>query len=314
MKDSFNREINYARISVTDLCNLRCQYCMPPEGVIKKEHHQILTIEELETVANSLVELGINKIRLTGGEPLVRKGVLNFAQYLGSIPQLKTLAITTNGVLLGENALALKQAGVEYVNISLDTLSPEKYKQITRLGDLNSVLYGLNEAVKCNFKSIKINVVLLKGINDNEILSFIALSEKFNIEVRFIELMPFKVQKEFAESYFISAEDVIKKFHGLTYLGNTDNSTAEYYATENGGRLGFIRSMSNKFCNRCNRVRITADGLLITCLHGNQMFNLKPHIGVDLTEYISSCIMLKPAEHHLSDGVLQSRPMDEIGG
>ncbi|MEG2540463.1 MAG: GTP 3',8-cyclase MoaA, partial [Clostridia bacterium] len=264
MIDSFNREITYARISVTDRCNLRCAYCMPECGVEKLKHSQILSFEEMEQIVDSLVELGINKIRVTGGEPLVRKGVLNFLEYASKLPQIKTLALTTNGTLLRENAEALKRAGVENINISLDTFNQERYAKITRLGDINEALSGINEAIKCGFDTIKINAVLLKGINDNEVQDFIEFAERYNLEVRFIELMPFTAQSGFASEYFISASEVLSKCPNLTFLGSIDNSTAEYYLSPNGAKIGFISSLSNKFCGRCNRVRVTADGLLIT--------------------------------------------------
>ncbi|HPD02281.1 MAG TPA: GTP 3',8-cyclase MoaA [Eubacteriales bacterium] len=313
MKDGLGREINYARISVTDLCNLRCRYCMPEEGILKKEHREILSIEKLSQIAASLAELGFEKIRVTGGEPLVRRGIDAFLNYLGGL-NFATLALTTNGMLLSENVGVLKSAGVDLINVSLDTLNAEKYRYITCRGDLAAALAGIESAIEAGVFQVKINAVLLKGINDNEVSDFIRFSESRGVEVRFIELMPFSSQRKFAEEHFIGAGEIIKNHPELEYFGSAGNSTAEYYKTKNGGLIGFIRPMSKKFCAQCNRIRITADGMLLTCLHNNGAFDLKPYIGGGLTEFIKGCIQKKQSAHRLEDGELQCRDMKDIGG
>lgn len=314
MIDGFGRTIDYARISVTDLCNLRCEYCMPPDGVQKKLHSEILSIEELYGVAKALVSLGVKKIRLTGGEPLVRRGFVSLCEMISSLNGLETLAVTTNGQLLKEFAKPLKDAGVGSVNVSLDTLNAERYKQITRLGVLENTVLGVKTALNCNFSAVKVNAVLLHGVNDTEIPDFIKFAYDNNIVVRFIELMPFSnnLQKR---SEYVSADEIISKFlDGSEYLGAIGNSTAEYYRTKEGAKIGFIRPISAKFCARCNRVRITADGKLINCLHSPEYFDLKPYLNCGLKEYISDCVTHKPEAHHLAEGKLQEISMNKIGG
>jgi cyclic pyranopterin phosphate synthase len=247
MKDMHGREINYARISVTDRCNLRCRYCMPDCGIVQKHHSEILSLEDLEEISKCMVSLGINKIRVTGGEPLVRKGVVAFLARLKQIDGLNTLALTTNGVLLNEYAIPLKAAGVESLNISLDSLDPKKFLELARFGELNNVLSGIEAARMAGFEKIKLNTVLLKGINDDEILSLINYGAERNFDVRFIELMPFEAQNEFANSHYISADEIIAKLGPVEYLGPRNNSVAVYYKTESGASVGFIRPMQVLF-------------------------------------------------------------------
>ncbi len=313
MIDSFGREITYARISLTDRCNLRCRYCMPEEGISKKEHNEILSFENMEKIVDALISLGISKFRITGGEPLVRKGTIDFLAKLGK-KDIKKLSVTTNGTLLQEYAKDLYYAGVKAINVSLDTLNPERYKEITRTGELSEVLDGLKEAKSCGFETIKINVVLLKGINDNEVEDFIKYTNDNGFELRFIELMPFCSQSEFAAERFISLNEITDKHKNWEHLGHIDNSAADYYITETGSKVGLIKPLSQKFCGNCNRVRITAEGELLNCLHNRQSFDLKPHIDSNLENFIAECVSKKPLKHSLETGAAQKRDMNQIGG
>ena len=314
MKDSFGREITYARISLTDRCNLRCQYCMPESGIQKKEHEDILSFEDMEKIADTLIDLGINKIRITGGEPLVRKGAVEFLATLGKKEAIKKLSLTTNGTMLKEYAKALYLAGVNSINVSLDTLDSQKYREVTRNGDLTTVLEGLEVAKSCGFGILKINVVLLKGINDNEVEDLVKYAQDNGFELRFIELMPFCSQSKFANKHFISLNEIADNHKNWKYLGYIDNSTAEYYLTESGNKVGLIKPLSQKFCRSCNRVRITAAGELINCLHNPQSFDLKPYLDSDLGDYIEECVSKKPLKHCLEAGATQMRDMNQIGG
>src|SRR5699024_1628369 len=190
MKDSYQREITYLRLSVTDLCNLRCRYCMPAEGVVKKQHSEICSVEELVEMAAAAADCGVTKVRLTGGEPLVRRGILEICRGIRALPGVRELCLTTNGTLLPELAAPLREAGVDRLNVSLDTLRPDRYAYMTRRGELSQVLQGLEAAEQAGFSNTKVNVVLMAGFNDDEIGDFVALTERYPLEVRFIELMP----------------------------------------------------------------------------------------------------------------------------
>lgn len=314
MKDSYGRTINYARISITDRCNLRCQYCMPKSGIQKVGHEDILSFENMEKIVDALISLGVSKFRITGGEPLVRKGAVDFLATLGKKEGVNKLSITTNGTLLKEYSNALSLAGVNSVNVSLDTLNSQKYKEVTRIGDLETVINGLNEAKKCGFEMIKINVVLLKGINDNEVEAFIKYAKDNGFELRFIELMPFCSQSKYASKHFISLSEIVNKHKNWEYFGYIDHSAAEYYLTEDGNKVGLIKPLSQKFCSNCNRVRITASGELLNCLHNTQSFDLKPHLDSDLGQFIEECVSKKPLKHCLEEGAAQKRDMNQIGG
>lgn len=312
MLDRFLREINYARISLTDKCNLRCRYCMPAEGVPPKNHHDLLTLEEMEKVVDSLLELGIKKVRITGGEPLIRKDALHFISALGKKP-IKDLSLTTNGTQLVQYAAALKDAGVKNINISLDTLDRAKYRALTLTDGLESVIAGIEKACETGFDKLKLNVVLIRGINENETGNFIAFAKRYDMELRFIELMPFCSQKEYAVKNFVAAAEILEKYPDWQYVGARECSVAEYYDTGEG-LVGFIKPLSDKFCARCNRVRITAEGYLLPCLHSSSGGWLKPYIDKDLTSVIAGFIKQKPHAHSLETGCLQSMGMNRIGG
>lgn len=318
MKDSFGRKINYLRVSVTDLCNLRCKYCMPKEGICKRDHDDILTLEETEEIIKVFVSLGIDKVRITGGEPLVRKGILDLISNVGQLEGIKDFAITTNGLLLKRYAKDLKNRGLNRVNISLDTLNKNKYKEITRGGDLTKVLEGIDEARMVGLSPIKINTVLIGGFNDHEIRDFVNLTVKDNIDVRFIELMPIGEAQNWAIENFISNDIVLDKVRELMKIkGEDPSSPAIYYKMPEGkGKVGIINPITCKFCDYCNRVRITSTGKLKLCLHSDDEIDLKKVIreGKDLKEIILKEIYNKPESHNLEEGQYIKRNMFEIGG
>lgn len=318
MKDSFGREINYLRISVTDLCNLRCRYCMPQEGIPKLPHENVLSVEEIETLAKAFVNLGINKIRLTGGEPLVRRGILDIVERIGKLEGVKDFAITTNGVLLKNLAQELKNRGLKRVNISLDTLKEEKYKYITRIGNIKDVLEGIEAAKKVGLTPIKINTVLVRGFNDDEIEDLARLTEREEIDVRFIELMPIGEALKNESIKYISNQIVLEKLPELIPLEKKDpSSPALYYKLPNAkGRIGLINPISCKFCKYCNRVRLTAQGKMKLCLHSDEEVDLKEALrkGQDIESIIIDAINRKPESHQLERGQYITKKMYQIGG
>ena len=281
MVDRFGREINYLRVSVTDRCNLRCVYCMPEEGISVMNHDDILRYEEMLRVVRSSVGLGIVKVRVTGGEPLVRRGVVGFLSSLASLPGLKDLSLTTNGTLLGSMADDIFNAGVRRINVSLDSLNGVKYARITRGGFLDDVLGGLERARRVGFSPIKINVVTIKGLNEDEIIDFARLTIEQPYQVRFIELMPLGRAADEHESRYISNDEVrrqISRHFELELLDrkNKTDGPACIYRLRNGtGEIGLIGSGSSHFCRSCNRLRLTADGRLRTCLFSEREIDLK---------------------------------------
>lgn len=318
MLDSYGRSINYLRISITDLCNLRCRYCMTDKGVIKKEFEEILTLEEIEKITKEFVKLGINKIRITGGEPLVRKGILKLIREIGSLKEVKDFAMTTNGTMLKKYAKELKNAGLNRVNISLDTLNPKKYSHITRGGDIKNVLEGIEEAKKVGLTPIKLNVVLIKGFNEDEIEDFVNLTRDENIDVRFIELMPIGQVCQWSLNRYLSNNTVLEKCSYLERIESADKaSPAVYYKLKNGkGRVGLINPISCKFCSNCNRMRLTADGKIKACLHSDEEIDIMKYLrqDMDISEILKNIIKDKPKEHNLEDGSYIKRNMMAIGG
>lgn len=316
MKDSYSRDISYLRISVTDLCNLRCRYCIS-DNFEKKSHEEILRLEEIENICKAAAENGITKIRLTGGEPLVRKGIVKLVDKIRNIDAIKEIAITTNGILLGNMAKDLKSAGVDRLNISLDSMVPQTFSNITRGADFYDVQKGIDSAISAGFNNIKINTVLLKGINDMELKDFVQLT-KYGFEVRFIELMPIGNTINYANNNYMSAEEVLKLFPNLIEDDIKDESSpAKYYKLPNHMyRLGLIRPISCNFCQSCNRIRLTADGKLKPCLHSNQEIDVKCVAGdiKAIENKIKSAIMSKPQKHNLESQEYIVRGMSKIGG
>lgn len=315
MHDPLGRNISYLRLSVTDLCSLRCIYCMPEHGVCKHTHGEICSFEELRDLTAAAVQLGVRKVRITGGEPLVRRGIVELCRMLRAIDGIEELCLTTNGVLLPELAAPLRAAGVDRLNISLDTLRPERYRAITRIGELSNVLRGLEAAKQAGFPNTKLNCVLMGGINDDEISDFAALTREAALGVRFIELMPMGVCAGWDKQRFLSAQTVLDRLPALERIG-TDGVSALYRLPGAKGTVGLIEPMSHAFCAECSRIRITADGKLKPCLHSDTEIPLRGLSGKILLDAIRTGIARKPKQHELErDGVTHAgRSMNEIGG
>ena len=313
MKDRFGRNITYLRISVTDLCNLRCKYCMPERGVKSLCHSDILSIEEIVEIVKVASKNGIKKIRLTGGEPLVRRGFINLCKQISEINEIEDIAITTNGVYLKEMADELFENKVRRINFSLDTLIKEKYNDITRRNDFDKTMESLFYAIKKGFK-VKINVVLIGGFNDDEIQDFVNLANKYDLEVRFIELMQIGETANWSKDKFVSNKIVLEKVPELEFDGVS--GVAKIYKIKGQkGRIGLISPISCSFCEDCNRIRLTSDGKLKPCLHSKDEINLKGLSGEQLEEVFKRGIYEKPEKHHLEDGKSESaRDMNKIGG
>ena len=271
--DKYGRDITYLRISVTDRCNLRCVYCMPLEGIKYFNKTNILTFEEMERFSKIAVNLGVRKIKITGGEPLVRKGIVNFIYSLKKIKGIDDISITTNGNLLEEMIYDLKDAGLQRINVSVDSLDSERYTEITRGGDLNKVKKGINKALE-NGLRIKINTVVLKDLTEDEIITLIEFGNESGIEVRFIEFMPLCGNGGNNE-YFVPisiVKEKIEKRYDIKYMGN--NGITDRYSIDGGGTIGFITTMSEPFCSTCSRLRLTARGTLRPCLFSNLEVNI----------------------------------------
>lgn len=326
MRDACQREIDYLRISVTDRCNLRCVYCMPPEGVVSIPHEKILRNEEIEHLVSIATDLGIRRIRLTGGEPLVRKGITDLVHNLTAMEGIEEVALTTNGILLPKLALSLQQAGLQRVNISVDTLKPARYQAITRLGSLQDVWQGIKIALAQGFHPVKLNVVMMRGFNDDEIMDFVQLGLRFPVHVRFIELMPIGVSASWALEQYMSVAEIKKRIEDtMGKLQKVENFTgggpAYYYRIAGSqGNIGFISPISNHFCSQCNRLRLTAEGKLRTCLYNEREIDLKTPLrnhatNQELRDLICQGIQEKPTGHCLDTAWGQGdRMMSQIGG
>ncbi len=319
MKDNYGREITYLRISVTELCNLRCRYCMPEDGICKQTHADMLTEEEMIMAARAAAELGITKIRITGGEPLVKKNIVSICDHISHIPGIKEVCITTNGVLLPELARPLKEAGVKRFNISLDTLNPEKYRYITRIGSLDKAMEGIQAVLDAGFERTKLNAVLIGGFNDDEIEDLAALTMKMPIDMRFIELMPMYDSGDFGPDAFISADKVKEVLHLENAQSvSSGDGVAQLYRLDGAlGNIGLIRPVSAHFCGTCNRLRLTADGKIKPCLHSETEYSLKGLTQDEMKEVFKKAINGKPQWHGVMSYVERShanRNMNQIGG
>lgn len=320
MKDSFGREINYLRISVTDLCNLRCKYCMPESGVDKKCHDAMLRNEEIIEIVKVMSELGITKVRITGGEPLIKKGILEMIREINQIPKIEEIVLTTNGILLADMAYELKDAGVKRVNISLDTMDKDKFKEITRKDQLHKVLEGIDKAIEIGLTPVKINNVLIGGFNDDEVDDFINLTKERDIDVRFIELMPIGQASMWNKEKFLSTDSILENEKNLfPVVGKDKSSPAKYYKLPNSkGNVGLINPISCSFCKNCSRIRLTSDGKLKLCLHSDVEIDLINPLrdGRDIKSIIKAEILNKPEEHKLKDEDFEpiKRNMNRIGG
>ncbi|MGD9475739.1 MAG: GTP 3',8-cyclase MoaA [Eubacteriaceae bacterium] len=319
MKDHYGRRINYMRISVTDLCNLRCVYCMPEEGVQKHLHKKNMSFEEIISLIKAGTQLGIDKIRLTGGEPLVRNGIVELVKAIGQIDGINDLTMTTNGILLPKYAKDLKNAGLNRVNISLDTFDEKKYHQITRWGNLDNVMAGIEAAMAVGMNPIKINTVLIKGFNDDEIEKFVNFTIENPVDVRFIELMPLGESSNYAQNKYLSNAEVLKQIPELmAVLEPEKTGPAEYYQVPGAkGRVGLINPISKHFCSECNRIRVTTDGKIKPCLHSDfeiDILKLREE-GLTYLQILEKAIGAKPERHLLEDNEKQMvRNMNEIGG
>lgn len=328
--DKYGRVHDYLRISVTDRCNLRCVYCMPEEGMTFEPDHRILSYEEITEIVRVLAQLGVRKIRLTGGEPLVRKQLDRLVGMLAAIPGIEDIALTTNGIYLANFAEALKSAGLTRVNISLDSLKQDRFAMITRGGDLKRVLAGIEASRRAGLAPIKLNVVLMKGINDDEVESFLRMTIDEPVHVRFIEYMPIGKQGEAWRGEYLPLLHVLDtcKRTGMGYAPSRDtfgNGPAQYYRLEGAaGTFGLIHPVSDHFCATCNRLRLTADGNIKPCLFWSDEFNVRKHIGnaAAIESLFFRALDLKPESHEMAlalsgeelTRVPTARTMSQIGG
>ncbi|MGB4600593.1 MAG: GTP 3',8-cyclase MoaA [Trichlorobacter sp.] len=324
LRDTFQRRINYLRLSVTDRCNLRCFYCMPPEGVASVGHDGILAYEELQLIAECAVRLGIEKVRITGGEPLVRAGVVDFLARLAAIPGLRHLALTTNGMLLEQMAAELCRAGVQRLNVSLDSLKPQTFREITRGGELDRVLAGLDAAVAAGFPPPKINMVIMRGINDAEILDFAELTRTRGCAVRFIEYMPV-VKEEGWQRLCFSGEEVLQRINQQYVLEPIDKGafsgpSQDFRIPGARGSIGIITAVSGHFCNDCNRIRVTAGGQAKGCLFSDEKTDLvsflRPPDREGLCRSLQRIVASKPEGHGIRCGEYEHSnfSMAQVGG
>ena len=317
MVDSFGRSITYLRLSVTELCNLRCRYCMPEEGVCKKKHEEMLTQEEMLQAVRTCARLGIRKVRITGGEPLVKPNILSLCQETAATPGVNEVCLTTNGTLLPSMAVPLKEAGVSRLNISLDTLDETKYRYITRGGELADAMNGIEAALDAGFRKIKINTVLIGGFNTDEVSALAELTKQNPVDVRFIELMPMVNSREFGPEAYIPGTVVCEKLPELESLPDDGSVAKLYRLPEARGNIGLISPVSAHFCAECNRIRITADGKVKPCLHSSDEISIKGLNEEQMLEKIKAAILEKPQWHGELSYYERSharRSMNQIGG
>ena len=335
LSDSFHRPINYLRISVTDRCNLHCIYCLPATGITLLRHNEVLTYEELAAIARLAAELGISKLRLTGGEPLVRANLPQLVAMLAEIETIDDISLTTNGILLKSFAAELKQAGLRRVNVSLDSLKQDKFERITRYRKLDEVLQGIEAARACGLNPVKVNMVVMRGINDDEIVDFAKLTITEGWHVRFIEMMPFAADnppdghsisgKANYRARFMPIHEVKEHLSGLGELEPSKpiigNGPAKYFRFPQAtGTIGFISPVSQHFCFNCNRLRLTAEGKLRLCLLSDEEIDLRQPLRQGappekLKQVIMEAIRAKPMKHDLSQGSIpRKRRMSQVGG
>lgn len=317
MTDRYGRKINYMRISVTELCNLRCRYCMPEEGVCKKSHQEMLREDEIIMAVEAAASLGVNKLRITGGEPLVKKNILSICRRAAGVAGIDELCLTTNGTLLPELALPLREAGVHRLNISLDTLRPERYSYITRTGSLEQAIKGIEAALAAGFEKLKINTVLIGGFNEDEIEELAQLTRLYPLDLRFIEMMPMYDGGDFVPEAFIPYTRVLERLPELESV-QPDGGVARLFRLPGAlGRVGLISPVNAHFCGQCNRIRLTADGKLKPCLHSPEEYSIKGLDREEMRAVMEKVIHNKPEWHGLLDAENRSRAgrnMNQIGG
>ena len=325
--DPFGRPVTYLRISVTDRCNLRCVYCMPPEGVAWQPHENILRYEEIMEVVRAATEHGVREFRLTGGEPLVRKDLADLVRLMAETPGVEDISLTTNGLLLENQIEALADAGLKRINVSLDTLDPEKFSRITRGGSLEKVLRGLEKAEAVGIQPIKLNVVMMRSVNEDELVTLAQLSLKRPWQIRFIEMMPVNNQQPWgdgfpkpADAYFSINEvmRLLEPLHLQPENGGIGNGPAREYRLGGAlGKIGFISPVGEQFCDRCNRLRLTADGNLRPCLLTDVEIPVALALrrGEPVWPLIQQAVLLKPSGHDLNEQIHPyQRCMIQIGG
>ncbi len=326
LTDAFARRIDYLRISVTDKCNLRCIYCMPAQGLPWIEREQLLRFEEIERLVRIFAGLGVTKIRLSGGEPLVRRDLHRLVAMIRAIDGIVDIALSTNGILLEEELPALMSAGLTRVNVSLDTLREDRFEALARRPGLDRVLSGIDAAVRAGAVPVKINCVAMRGRNDDEIEAFARYARERDVAVRFIELMPVRENLGLSADAYIGAEEILERIASIEALqpisGPPGNGPARYFGFASGrGSIGVISPLSHDYCERCNRVRLTADGRLRLCLFGENHLDLKKALRAGesderLRERVAAAMLVKPERHHLRIGEASSqmRAFSEIGG
>jgi GTP 3',8-cyclase len=325
--DRWGRRITYLRVSVTDRCNLRCVYCMPAQGIERQSHESIMRYEEILAVVRAAAAEGVSDVRLTGGEPLARLGLPALVKMLTEVPGIEDISLTTNGVLLEQYALPLAEAGLKRVNISLDTLKPERFARITRGGSLKALWRGVEAAESAGLTPIKINLVAMRGINDDELLDMARLTLERTWQVRFIELMPVNNQAEWGEGFpnpadtFISIAEIQEMLQPLGLKPCEDKSGSgparEYAIPGAKGRVGFISPVSDHFCGECNRLRLTADGHLRPCLLSDLEIPVLPALrrGESVLPLLQQAVGMKPLGHELAHNHRpEGRCMIQIGG
>ena len=323
--DQFGRRLTYLRVSLTDVCNLRCVYCMP-EDMTFRPRQELMSDEEIITIVRMMADLGVNKIRLTGGEPTVRPNVVEIVRQIARIPEIHDIAMTTNAVLLAQLAEPLARAGLDRVNVSLDTLDARKFKFITRRGDLDKVLAGLDAAEAAGLYPIKLNAVVTRGFNEGDVVDLARLTLKRDWDIRFIELMPFGSEADFAQSAVVRSQETRQRIEAalgpMTEIpGHDPRDPARPYRLAGArGAIGFISSVSEPFCSSCNRLRLTADGKLRLCLLRDGEYDILTPLRNGrpieaIKQEILDAAYFKPWGHGLPDGeVPQSRLMSQIGG
>ncbi len=317
--DHFGRVIDYLRISVTDLCNQRCLYCMPEKGINKLGHQDILSFEEILTFVEVAAQEGIKKIRITGGEPLIRRGIVNLVESISKINGIKEVTMTTNGELLKNYAKDLVSAGLSRVNISLDSLNPEKYSKMSRGGDLYATLKGIDAAIDAGLTPVKINTVLIGGFNNSELDSFMEFGKKKDIRCRFIELMPIGEVSSWSSSNFVNSAELFENHPDLEKVDSGELKIAKRFHNK---RLDIdvelINSLTGMFCHSCNRLRLTADGIIKPCLHSDIEYSIKPYLKnrEELRKFYKTCLINKPKEHNINQEGYKpiNRNMNRIGG
>jgi GTP 3',8-cyclase len=326
LTDGYARTIDYLRISVTDRCNLRCRYCMPEEGVPSVSHDRIMRYEEIKLLVRAAASLGFTKVRLTGGEPLVRKGLVGLIESIAAIDGIRDLSLTTNGVLLAEETPRLMEAGIGRINISLDTLRPDRFLAITRRDLFDRVIAGIDAALAAGMDPVKINVVIMRGVNDDEIMDFVLLAKDRPLTVRFIEFMPVTAQNGWEPGMVVPTAEVLSRIRNRYTIDMGAETRGAGPSTDVridgfAGTVGFISPVTSHFCDRCNRLRVTADGKIRNCLFSDDESPVLPLLREgrpmeEIADFLKRAVTGKPREHTINDGRFKNcqRAMSAIGG